>query len=72
MTREEFETLEKRYDELLERLVKGAEFLENPLIKPEVYEAGLRKYERLTIEFLTVKKQYLDHYLGEENHGQEG
>lgn len=64
MTREEFEELERRYDELLGRLVNGAEFLDNPIIKPEVYKAGLKKYDRLCEEFMTVKKQYLDHVLG--------
>lgn len=34
-------------DELLERIVRGAEYLENPLIKPEDYERGMKLYDEL-------------------------
>lgn len=36
--------IEKEYFALLERIVKGAEYLENPLIKPEDYAKGMRLY----------------------------
>jgi len=64
MTDQEFEELSRRYDELLERLVKGAKFLENPLIKPEVYEAGMRKFDRLWNEALEVREKWWNHVLG--------
>lgn len=35
------------YMSLLDRIIKGAEFLENPIIKPEDHERGMKKYERL-------------------------
>ena len=38
---------EKEYFALLERIVKGAEYLENPLIKPEDYAKGMRLYNEL-------------------------
>lgn len=57
---DEFEEIEQRYDNLLERIVKGAEFLDNPLIKPDVYEAGLQKYDRLCDELMDVKRRYHD------------
>lgn len=64
----EFETIEKRYDELLERLVKGGEFLENPLIKPEMYEAGMKKFNRLWDEMMVVRRIYFDHVLRRNGH----
>ncbi|MBH8609128.1 hypothetical protein [Thermoactinomyces sp. CICC 10521] len=38
---------EAEYFELLDRIVKGAEYLENPLIRPEDYAKGLKLYNEL-------------------------
>ena len=35
---------EDEYNELLERLVKGAEYLSNPLIKLDDYKKGMKFY----------------------------
>lgn len=40
-------TSEEQYFEYLERVRKGAEFLDNPLIKPEDYKRGLKRYDDL-------------------------
>jgi hypothetical protein len=59
--------IDHEYEELLSRIVKGAEFLENPNIHPDMYEKGLQKYDRLCEEFMAVKKRYLDYVLGRES-----
>lgn len=64
MTAQEFKDLNRHYDELLDRLVKGANFLDNPLIKPEVYEAGMKKFERIWNEAMEVRERYWNHVLG--------
>lgn len=66
MTKDEFEAVSQKYDMLVHRLVKGAEFLGNPIIKPEVYEAGLRKYDRILEEFMPIRKEFWNHVLGRE------
>jgi len=38
---------EKEYFTLLDRIVKGAEYLDNPLIKPEDYAKGMKLYDAL-------------------------
>lgn len=38
---------EEEYNDLLERIVKGAEYLSNPLIKKEDYEKGMKLYDAL-------------------------
>lgn len=38
---------EEEYFAILERIVKGAEYLENPLIKEEDYEKGMKLYDKL-------------------------
>jgi hypothetical protein len=47
----EFQRVEHMTDEeyfkLLKRIVKGAEYLENPLIKKEDYEKGMKLYDKL-------------------------
>ncbi|CAM4099772.1 hypothetical protein L1N85_10805 [Paenibacillus alkaliterrae] len=35
------------YNELLARIVKGAEYLENPIIKPQDYKRGMALYDEL-------------------------
>lgn len=40
-------TNDEEYFALLDRIIKGADFLDNPLIKPEQYEKGMRKYDQL-------------------------
>ena len=44
------------YMKLLDRLVKGAEYLENPIIKPEDYEKGKKLYDQLEYEIMKVKR----------------
>lgn len=43
---------EEEYQEALERLVRGAEYLSNPLIKPEDYERGMKLYNELERKIL--------------------
>lgn len=43
---------EEEYHETLERIVKGAEYLSNPLIKPEDYEKGMKLYDELCEKIL--------------------
>lgn len=35
------------YNELLARIVKGAEYLENPIIKQKDFERGMKLYDEL-------------------------
>ena len=35
------------YNELLARIVKGAEYLENPIIKPSDFKKGMALYDEL-------------------------
>lgn len=46
---------EEEYFSLLNRLVKGAQYLENPLIKPEDYEKGMRIYDAIAKQILKHK-----------------
>lgn len=46
---------EEEYFELLNRLVKGAEYLSNPLIKPEDYEKGLKIYDAIEEKIMRYK-----------------
>ncbi|WP_164491872.1 hypothetical protein [Staphylospora marina] len=46
---------EAEYLKLLDRIVKGAEYLENPLIKPEDYSRGMRLYDQLVQQLLKYK-----------------
>ena len=39
--------LEKEYFQLLDRLVKGAEYLSNPMITEEDYKKGLALYNKI-------------------------
>ncbi len=47
---------ELEYFNLLERIVKGAEYLGNPLIKPEEYERVLPGYDRLCQQAMEMRK----------------
>lgn len=38
---------EDEYNALLARIVKGAEYLENPIIKPQDYKTGMTLYDEL-------------------------
>ncbi|SMP25478.1 hypothetical protein SAMN06265361_10531 [Laceyella tengchongensis] len=38
---------EQEYFQLLERIVKGAEYLANPLIKPVEYQKYIKLYDEL-------------------------
>lgn len=46
---------DKEYNETLKRMVKGAEYLENPLIKRTDYEKGLKLYNELERKILIHK-----------------
>lgn len=43
------------YMKLLERIVKGAEYLDNPLIKEEEKVKGMALYDRLVEEAMTCR-----------------
>lgn len=38
---------DQEYEQTLKRIVKGAEYLENPFIKPEDYKKGVKLYDEL-------------------------
>ena len=40
-------TNDDEYDKLLDRIVKGAEYLDNPIIKPDDYKKGMKLYDAL-------------------------
>ena len=40
-------TNDEEYFKILKRIVNGADYLENPLIKPEDYEKGMKLYDEL-------------------------
>jgi len=46
---------EDEYNELLKRLVKGAEYLSNPLIKPDDYKKGMKLYNELEQKILEYR-----------------
>lgn len=46
---------EDEYNETLKRLVKGAEYLSNPLIKSEDYEKGMKLYNELEQRILEYR-----------------
>ncbi|NBI28322.1 hypothetical protein [Chengkuizengella marina] len=47
---------EEEYNKLLERVVKGAEYLSNPMIKEKDYEYGLRVYDTLCEEVRSFRR----------------
>jgi len=57
---------EEEYFALLERIVKGAEYLENPLIKPEDYQKGMRLYDQLCEQVYAYHKAHRNN-VGERN-----
>lgn len=44
------------YFKLLERIVKGAEYLGNPLIKQEEYDKFIKYYDELCRQALEMRK----------------
>lgn len=46
----------EEYRKLLERLANGAEYLENPLIKPEDYAKGKALYDKIEQEIETMRR----------------
>lgn len=42
--------------DLLMRIVQGAEYLDNPLIRAKEYEKGRRLYDQLCDEYLCLKE----------------
>ncbi|GAB7387402.1 hypothetical protein BSNK01_12380 [Bacillaceae bacterium] len=46
---------EQEYFKLLERLVKGADYLDNPLLLPEEYEKGRKLYDEIEEKILRYK-----------------
>lgn len=47
---------EQEYFQLLERIVKGAEYLANPLIKPVEYQKYLKLYDQLVEKAMNYKE----------------
>ena len=45
----------EEYEATLKRIVTGAEYLENPLIKPEDYAKGMKLYDQLVEAVLEYK-----------------
>lgn len=53
-------TNDEEYDQLMARIVKGAEYLENPLIKPHDFERGMKKYDELcaaALEYQRIERE---------------
>lgn len=48
-------TNEQEYEATLKRIVTGAEYLENPLIKPEDFKKGMKLYDQLVESVLVYK-----------------
>lgn len=46
-----------KYNDLLKRLVKGAEYLDNPLIKKEDYTKGMELYNQIDEEIDIIKEE---------------
>lgn len=49
-------TMEQEYQKLLNRIVKGAEYLANPLIKPRDFEKGMLLYDSLCKKLEELKR----------------
>lgn len=50
----------EEYEATLKRIVTGAEYLENPLIKPEDYAKGMKLYEQLVESILEYRRSHAD------------
>lgn len=46
-----------QYYVLGNRILKGAEFLEQPNLRPELYKAGMDKYDRLCDMYMDVQRK---------------
>jgi hypothetical protein len=46
---------EQEYSKLLARIVKGAEYLSHPLIKPEDVERGMKQFDALCEQVLRYR-----------------
>ncbi|MBA4543973.1 MULTISPECIES: hypothetical protein [Thermoactinomyces] len=55
-------TTDEQYVEYLERIVKGAQYLENPLIKPEDYAKGMKLYDALCERVLQYGGDHLNRW----------
>jgi transcriptional accessory protein Tex/SPT6 len=48
------------YEAVLKRIVNGAEYLENPMIKPEDYEKGIKLYDQLVELAIEYRRTHAD------------
>lgn len=48
------------YEAVLKRIVNGAEYLENPMIKPEDYEKGIKLYDELVEIAMEYRRSHAD------------
>jgi hypothetical protein len=48
------------YEAVLKRIVNGAEYLENPLIKPEEYEKYNKLYDQLVEIAMEYRRSHAD------------
>lgn len=46
---------DEEYMKLLDRIIKGAEYLANPLIKQEDYEKGIKLYDELCTKATKIR-----------------
>ncbi|SFT03657.1 hypothetical protein [Marininema halotolerans] len=47
---------DREYEQLLTRAVKGAEYLDNPLIKSDDWKRGMKLYDAICEEILQYKE----------------
>ena len=50
---------EQEYLQLLDRIMNGAEYLSNPLIKKEDYQKGMELYDSLCKQAIKCRINYL-------------
>jgi hypothetical protein len=48
------------YEAVLKRIVNGAEYLENPMIKPEDYAKGIKLYDELVELAMEYRRNHAD------------
>lgn len=47
----------QEYQHLLSRIRRGAEYLDNPLIRPEDYQKGMQLYDLLCSKLEEIKEE---------------
>ena len=50
---------DEEYNELLSRIVKGAEYLENPIIREEDLKKGMKLYDQLCATAIEYRRSHL-------------